>query len=122
MPLSSFRQVFFITLFVSCAAVVTWGIFRATPPQAIFQQSDKLAHLLAFAGLAFTGRLALPFVWPSTYWPAIAMLSILMEYAQGQLQITRTSSIEDAIANLVGVCLAFIALKIMGMGKKYLIK
>ncbi len=121
MHLSSFRQVFFVVLFVSCAAVVTWGIFRATPPQAIFQQSDKLAHLLAFAGLAFTGRLALPFISPFIYWPAIAILSILMEYAQGQLQITRTSSIEDAIANVVGVCLAFVALKIIGVGKRIFI-
>jgi VanZ family protein len=36
---------------------------------------------------------------------------MLMEYLQGALQATRISSLEDALANLVGVGLAFLAVK-----------
>jgi hypothetical protein len=35
-----------------------------------------------------------------------------MEYLQGVLQFTRISSLEDAVANLAGVGLAFVAVKV----------
>ncbi|NQZ33370.1 MAG: VanZ family protein [Oceanospirillaceae bacterium] len=108
-------QAFFTGLFFCCIAVVSWGIFRATPPQELFQQSDKVAHLLAFAGLAFTGRLALVNINGYLYWPAMAVIAMAMEYAQGIFQISRYSSVEDAMANVTGVLLALL---VCGVGRK----
>jgi len=92
-----------IGLFALCIAVVSWGIFRTMPPQKVFEQSDKVAHILAFAGLAFSGRLAMPQLSGPIYWPLIATVAMAMEYTQGLVQESRMSSVEDAVANLVGV-------------------
>jgi len=97
-----------IGLFALCIAVVSWGIFRAMPPQKVFEESDKVAHLLAFAGLAFSGRLAMPQLSGHIYWPLIATVAMAMEYTQGLVQASRMSSVEDAVANLVGVGVALL--------------
>lgn len=99
-------------LFICCLIAVSWGVFRSTPPQEIFYQSDKVLHVLAFALLAFTGRMAMPMLSSFLYWPIIAVIVVSMEYLQGVLQFTRISSLEDAVANLVGVGLAFVAVKV----------
>lgn len=41
-------------VFLLCAGVVAYGIFRATPPPQLFHQSDKVGHVLAFLGLSLT--------------------------------------------------------------------
>ena len=78
------------------------------PPQKLFEQSDKVAHLLAFAGLAFSGRLAMPRLSGHIYWPLIATVAMAMEYTQGLVQVSRLSSVEDAIANVLGVGVAMV--------------
>jgi VanZ family protein len=107
------NQVISIILFICCAMAVSWGIFRSIPPQEVFPQSDKVLHVLAFCLLAFTGKMAMPKILSYIYWPIIVVVVILMEYIQGALQITRTSSVEDALANLVGVVLAFVIVKLL---------
>ena len=97
-----------ISLFAICIAVVSWGVFRAMPPQEIFEQSDKIAHLLAFAGLAFSGRMAMPKLNGHIYWPLITTVAMAMEYTQGLVQASRLSSVEDAIANVMGVAIAML--------------
>jgi VanZ family protein len=109
--LKRYSQIAYIVLFIGCVIVVSWGIFISTPPQAAFHQSDKILHVLAFALLAFTGRGAMQMLSPFLFWPVIAAIAMLMEYLQGALQATRISSLEDALANLVGVGLAFLAVK-----------
>ena len=97
-----------ISLFAICIAVVSWGVFRAMPPQKVFEQSDKIAHLLAFAGLAFSGRLAMPKLNGHIYWPLITTVAMAMEYTQGLVQASRLSSVEDAVANVIGVAIAML--------------
>jgi VanZ family protein len=111
--LKKYSQITYIVLFVGCVMIVSWGIFRSTPPLVAFHQSDKILHVIAFALLAFTGRGAMQMLSPFLFWPIIAAISMLMEYLQGVLQVTRISSMEDAFANLVGVGLAFLAVKVM---------
>jgi VanZ family protein len=106
-------RLIFIILFICCAIAVIWGVFRSTPPQHVFHQSDKILHLLAFAVLAFTGRIATLKLSPFLYWPTIAVIAVSIECVQGALQTTRISSLEDALANLLGVGLAFVAVKIV---------
>ncbi len=78
------------------------------PPQKVFEQSDKVAHILAFAGLAFSGRLAMPQLSGPIYWPLIATVAMAMEYTQGLVQESRMSSVEDAVANFLGVAIAMV--------------
>jgi len=103
------RQKFFVYLFTASAILIGWGILRATPPQQLFQESDKVAHFIAFAALSFTGRLAFKQVNSYLYWSVMIVLAFSMEYLQGMLQASRYSSIEDAIANAVGVFIVLIA-------------
>ena len=83
--------------------MLVWGVFRATPPKELFEQSDKVAHLIAFAGLSFTGRMAMPAANGVLYWFVMVGLAVALEYLQGLVQITRLSSIEDAVANIAGI-------------------
>ena len=108
-----FNKRLFQVLFATCIALVFWGIFRSTPPAELFDQSDKVAHLIAFAGLSFTGRIAMPDLTAAIYWPVMATLAVLLEYLQGALQVSRVSSVEDAIANMLGVGLGLIAVLIV---------
>ncbi len=102
-----------VLLFITCLVVVSWGIFKPEPVQQVFAQSDKAAHFAAFFCLALTGRLAMMGVNAYCYWFAMLLVSFLMEYAQGLVQVARISSIYDAIANGIGVLLAFIFIHIM---------
>jgi len=98
-------QKIFVFLFMASTLLIGWGLFRATPPQQLFQESDKVAHLIAFAALSFTGRLAFKHASSYLYWSVMIGLAFSMEYLQGLLQASRYSSIEDAIANALGVCI-----------------
>jgi len=97
-----------IALFCSCLILVVWGILRAMPPREIFEDSDKVAHFVAFAALSFTGRLALKQLSEVVFWPAMFSVAVALEYLQGQLQSSRYASIEDAIANATGVLVVLI--------------
>ena len=108
-----FNKRLFQVLFATCIALVFWGIFRSTPPKELFNQSDKVAHLIAFAGLSFTGRIAMPKLTAAIYWPVMVTLAVFLEYFQGALQVSRVSSAEDAIANILGVGLGLIAVLIV---------
>lgn len=115
MQLKKRCQIVSIVIFIGCTIAASWGIFRSTPSPDIFYQSDKLLHAIAFAVIAFTGRMSMPMLSPILYWPIIAVITVSMEYVQGVLQITRISSLEDALANLVGVGVAFLAAKIVAI-------
>ncbi|MEH6443352.1 MAG: VanZ family protein [Oceanospirillaceae bacterium] len=107
-----FNQTLFRLLFVISIGLVFWGIFRSTPPKELFEQSDKAAHFIAFAGLSFTGRIAMPKLNAMIYWPVMAGLAFSLEYLQGFVQVSRLSSIEDGVANLAGVAIGALAVKI----------
>jgi VanZ family protein len=101
-------QKLFVFLFTASAILIGWGILRATPPQQLFEESDKVAHFIAFAALSFTGRLAFKQANSYIYWSVMIVLAFSMEYLQGMLQASRYSSIEDAIANAVGVFMVLV--------------
>jgi VanZ family protein len=108
-----FNQTLFRLLFVISIGLVFWGIFRSTPPKELFDQSDKAAHLIAFAGLSFTGRIAMPKLNANIYWPVMVVLAVTLEYLQGFVQVSRLSSVEDAMANLMGVGIGLIVVSIV---------
>lgn len=95
-------------LFLLCAAIVAYGIFRPTPPPQLFHQSDKVGHLLAFLGLSLTAWWAFRHVRWFYFWPVLFALAPLLEYLQGAFLPLRVYSMDDSYANLVGVAIALL--------------
>ncbi|WP_227819801.1 hypothetical protein [Marinobacterium aestuarii] len=97
-----------MAMFLGCVAALLYGIFRAAPPPDLFDQSDKVGHLLAFGALGLSSRLAFLRLSGWVLWPILAALAPLLEWLQHQLQPLRIYSLEDALANLAGVALALV--------------
>lgn len=96
-----------LVTFCGCCVLLSYGLFRPLPPPEFFDQSDKLQHLLAFAGLALTCRMAFPQVSNRLFWTLILPLAPLLEWLQHVLQpLTRNFSLNDALANFAGLMLA----------------
>lgn len=92
--------------FLIVLAVVLASGLRPEPVPQFFDQQDKLHHLLGFAALAFTLRLAfarLSFLWGSGFAVAAALL---IELAQSLLP-HRMASRWDMLANVLGVLLGW---------------
>ena len=95
-------------LFIICLAGLLYGMFRELPPPQLFQESDKVGHILAFAALTlsgllcFTRKLSVPFI--------VVMLSFaaVSEYLQVSFRPQRYFSELDMYANLAGVALVSI--------------
>lgn len=94
--------------FLVCCVLLAYGLFRPTPPPELFEESDKVGHLLAFLALALTARLAFPRLPAALLWSSMLLLAPAMEGAQHWLQPTRQLSLMDAGANFAGVVLALL--------------
>jgi len=92
--------------FLAVLAVILFSGLKPDPVPQLFDQQDKLHHLLGFAALMFTMRLAFP-RW-RLFWAVLFSLSaaLLIEVAQG-LQPHRTASTGDMLANMLGVLLGW---------------
>ncbi|HCJ30372.1 MAG TPA: VanZ family protein [Pseudomonas sp.] len=91
----------FVPLLVVAAIILYAGLRPEPVPQA-FDQQDKLHHLLGFAALAFSMRLAIP-RWTISWILALCLVSaVLIELAQGY-QPHRVASLADMVANTLGV-------------------
>lgn len=102
MPLYFLR----VVPFVAVLAVILFSGLKPEPVPQLFDQQDKLHHLLGFAALMFTLRLAFP-QW-RLFWAVLVSLSaaLLIEIAQG-MQPHRTASAGDMLANTLGVLLGW---------------
>ncbi|MFC5694219.1 VanZ family protein [Pseudomonas sp. GCM10022186] len=93
--------------FLTVLAIILFTGLKPEPlPEAVDQQ-DKLHHLLGFAALAATSRLAFPrlhFIWLLAFCLGIGLL---IELGQGLLP-NRTPSTADMLANALGVLLGWI--------------
>lgn len=92
--------------FIAVLAVILFSGLKPEPVPQMFEQQDKLHHLLGFAALMFTLRLAFP-RW-RLFWAVLASLgaALAIEIAQG-LQPHRTASTGDMLANTLGVLLGW---------------
>ena len=98
----------FALVFVCLCAALLYGVFRPEAPKEYFLHSDKVAHILIFFAVTLSGRLAAPNWSQWKYWLVWLSLAAALEYLQGVLWATRMFSIEDAYANIAGVCAAFV--------------
>lgn len=102
MPVYLFRIApFFVVL-----AVILFSGLKPEPVPQVFDQQDKLHHLLGFAALMFTLRLAFP-QW-RVFWAITLSLAaaVLIELAQALIP-NRWASMGDMLANTLGVLLGW---------------
>ncbi|WP_116365925.1 hypothetical protein [Parahaliea mediterranea] len=93
--------------YLLCWAVVLVAMFIPQPPVPMTHGSDKIGHLLALFGVAFSGCFAvLPGLCEKRYWIWTAVAAIALECLQGALVAERQFSLWDMAANLAGVALA----------------
>ncbi|MCQ4313840.1 VanZ family protein [Pseudomonas stutzeri] len=92
--------------FLAVLAVILFTGLRPDPIPQAFDQQDKLHHLLGFAALMFTMRLAFP-QWRLLWLIVLSLTAALMiEIAQGLLP-NRQASLADMLANTLGVLLGW---------------
>lgn len=92
-------------LFVIYTALLIYGLFRPEGPPSLFKNSDKVLHFLAFAGFAFSTRLAFARESAWKVWGLIIAWAPLSETLQHQVQPSRYFSWLDIVANLSGVAI-----------------
>jgi VanZ family protein len=92
--------------FIAVLAVILFSGLRPEPVPQIFDQQDKLHHMLGFAALMFTLRLAFP-QW-RVLWAIVVSLAaaLLIEIGQSMLP-NRQASLGDMLANTLGVLLGW---------------
>ena len=95
-------------LFVVVVAAVAYGLFRPEPPPMVFEQSDKVGHVLAFLGLSVSARWVFWRANAYLFWSVMLLLAPLLEYLQGVLRPSRFFSIEDGYANMLGVAVGLV--------------
>lgn len=92
--------------FIVVLGVILFSGLRPEPVPQVFNQQDKLHHMLGFAALTFTLRLAFP-QW-RVVWTILASLgaALLIEVGQSFLP-NRQASPGDMLANAAGVLLGW---------------
>lgn len=92
--------------FLIVLAAILFSGLRPEPVPQVFDQQDKLHHMLGFAALTFTLRLAFP-QWRA-FWTIAASLgaATLIEVGQSLLP-NRQASLGDMLANTLGVLLGW---------------
>lgn len=95
-------------LFVIYTALLIYGLFRPEGPPSLFKNSDKVLHFLAFAGFAFSTRLAFVRTAAWKVWIPIVLWAPISEILQHQIQPSRYFSWLDMCANLAGVAIGAI--------------
>lgn len=90
--------------FVAVLAVILFAGLKPDPVPQLFSQQDKLHHMLGFAALAFSLRLAFPRLPLGWLVGASFAAALLIEFGQGLLP-QRTASLADMLANALGVSL-----------------
>ncbi|MGV8842922.1 MAG: VanZ family protein [Pseudomonas sp.] len=89
---------------IAVLAIILFSGLKPEPVPQMFQQQDKLHHLLGFAALAFSLRLGFARTHFGWLLAASLMAALLIELGQGFLP-QRTASLGDMLANTLGVLL-----------------
>lgn len=97
-----------LPLAVVAVLVMVVGL-EPVPVPEWFPQQDKLHHLLGFAALCFTARLAFPRARSGWLVAACLLAALLIELCQGLFLPARTASLGDMAANARGVLLGVVA-------------
>lgn len=104
-----------LPLAVVAVLVMVVGL-EPVPVPEWFPQQDKLHHLLGFAALCFTARLAFPRARSGWLVAACLLAALLIELCQGLFLPARTASLGDMAANALGVMLGVAAARRLPAG------
>ncbi|MGQ9427675.1 VanZ family protein [Gilvimarinus sp. F26214L] len=96
-------------VFTASLVGVAYAMFRPEAPPPVFNQSDKVGHIIGLWLLCLSGRAAFPRLPFWLVWPLCLLLAPGLEYLQQFLQPTRIFSINDVWANGIGVLLALLS-------------
>ena len=92
--------------FLAVLAIILFSGLRPEPVPQVFDQQDKLHHMLGFAALMFSLRLAVP-QWHVFWAVAVSLVAAtLIEVGQSLLP-NRQASLGDMLANTLGVLLGW---------------
>jgi len=92
--------------FFAVLAIILFSGLRPEPVPQVFDQQDKLHHMLGFAALMFSLRLAVP-QWHVFWAVAVSLVAAtLIEVGQSLLP-NRQASLGDMLANTLGVLLGW---------------
>lgn len=94
-----------LAVFTLCL-VVLYIVLRPEPPPRLFPGSDKVGHVLGLFLLCLIGRLAFPRIAGWAFWPLFFAAAPFLEWLQDVLQPRRVYDVDDALANVIGVCAA----------------
>lgn len=96
-----------IPVLVLVAGLLAWGIFSPVAPPDPFPGSDKVGHGLGFLILALSARVA--WRWPSAawLWAGLLLAGPVLEWLQHWVSPSRQRSLDDALANVAGVLVAW---------------
>ncbi|MFT6916057.1 MAG: hypothetical protein ACJAWL_002374 [Motiliproteus sp.] len=92
-------------LFLGCGLLLGYAVFSRQPPPLLFAHADKVGHLLGFAALAVSARLALLSCPWKVLWGGLLVTAVALESLQHLVSPLRQFSLEDMAANLAGVLL-----------------
>jgi VanZ family protein len=95
-------------LFLCAACVVAWQSLQPATMEEGIQHLDKVLHLLSYGVLMVLGllsRLKVNAVWVAFI---VILIGVILEVLQGTMNLGRTASLADAIANSVGVGLVYV--------------
>lgn len=105
------RRLLMRAVFIAVLAVVLYAGLRQQPVPEVFDQEDKLYHVLGFAALAMCTRLAFPR--GGWWWQVLGALAIGggIELAQN-LHPERVGSLWDFLADAIGVGIGWLLLQL----------
>ena len=103
------RKLISVFLTLGLTALIAWAAMRAVPPiPKLFDQQDKLEHVLAFGALT----LWLIVMFGPKQWRLSAIIAVMgaisLEVMQEFFAIGRAGSFFDGLASLAGIALAIV--------------
>lgn len=105
MPTSTSNRTW-LFVFVIISGLVCYGILGPFQVPEIIPYGDKLQHVVAFALVAITGRLALRTSPPLLLWLGLLLIGLNLEWIQHYLSPGRQFSLWDSAANVAGIAVA----------------
>jgi len=111
LPRPALRRWLMRAVFIAVLAAVLYAGLRQQPVPEVFNQEDKLYHVLGFAALAVCTRLAFPR--RGWWWQVLGALAIGggIELLQN-MQPARVGSLWDFVADAIGVGIGWLLLQL----------
>ena len=106
----------FKCLTIAALAVILVMSLRPSVSIGDVPNMDKLVHFGAYTVLAFLARLGWPKLWGGWIFLGLALFGVGIEVAQEMMNLGRTGSLADIVANLLGTAFPLLVFHFSGLG------